>query len=390
MSRRRLALVSCRELLDPALSSTPAALAGGDERFLLASLAARGVAVDVLAWDAAAVDWRAYDLVLVRLTWDYSRSAGTAARFAAWLRRLRGEGVRVLNDPRLLEWNADKAYLRALASRGVPTIPTDWLPARARAPDLAALLAARGWPGLIIKPCVSGGSRDTLRLRAGEGAAACARATRFLADMLATGADSAPAADAAGAAAVVGAAAFDAAAAPPGDAPAACDMMLQPYLPAVESDGELSVVVLDGRVTHAVRKRPRAGDFRVQEEFDAAHEAAEIDDATRALALRVVAAALAAATDEAVGPGEPPLAPPLVARVDFLRDERGGLLVLELELIEPCLMFGIDASSQRAASAAGAGSVPAAGAAGGSSGITSPAADWLAAAIERLLGEAEG
>jgi glutathione synthase/RimK-type ligase-like ATP-grasp enzyme len=115
------------------------------------------------------------------------------------------------------------------------------------------------------------------------------------------------------------------------------DVLVQPYLAAIESGGELSVVVIDGEVTHAVRKRPATGDFRVQEEFGGWAVAETPDAEVAALARWVV---------EATG------AEVLVARVDLLQDGAGSWQLAELELTEPDLFLAAaPAAAERLAAA---------------------------------------
>src|SRR5213079_2799779 len=101
------------------------------------------------------------------------------------------------------------------------------------------------------------------------------------------------------------------------------DLMLQPYLSRVETDGELSAIFIDGRLTHGVRKVPVPGDYRVQDDFGAKDFAIAFPDV--ALAQRVVDAA-------AIGTRL------LYARADFI-DSDHGLQLTELELVEPSLFF---------------------------------------------------
>jgi glutathione synthase/RimK-type ligase-like ATP-grasp enzyme len=99
------------------------------------------------------------------------------------------------------------------------------------------------------------------------------------------------------------------------------DVLIQPYVHAIETNGEVSIVCVDGAACHVVRKVPADGDFRSQEEHGAAVTVEELDDRHRALA----AAALSAIGTR-----------PLYARVDAV-DTDGGLRIMELELIEPTL-----------------------------------------------------
>jgi len=107
------------------------------------------------------------------------------------------------------------------------------------------------------------------------------------------------------------------------------DLMVQPFLPAIATEGELSLVFIAGGFSHAVRKRPKPGDFRVQEEHGGTAEREEISPDL----VRQAAQALAAAPE-----------PPLYARVDGVVLD-GTLMVMELELVEPMLYFGWSAAS---------------------------------------------
>ena len=103
----RLALATCAAL--PALDP--------DSATLLGPLEALDVHVTVAAWDDPAVDWAAFDLVVVRSTWDYTLDR---TAFLAWAAAV----PRLLNPLPVLTWNTDKHYLRDLAAAGVPVVPT--------------------------------------------------------------------------------------------------------------------------------------------------------------------------------------------------------------------------------------------------------------------------
>jgi glutathione synthase/RimK-type ligase-like ATP-grasp enzyme len=101
--------------------------------------------------------------------------------------------------------------------------------------------------------------------------------------------------------------------------------LIQPYLPAIESEGELSLFYLGGRYSHAVRKVPRSGDFRVQPEYQGVITAVE-----PAADEREAAEAILAAVEDRL----------LYARVDLVRGLEGRPVLMELELVEPDLYLG--------------------------------------------------
>jgi glutathione synthase/RimK-type ligase-like ATP-grasp enzyme len=102
--------------------------------------------------------------------------------------------------------------------------------------------------------------------------------------------------------------------------------MIQPYLSSLEREGETSLVFVAGELLHGLRKRPERGDFRVQPQYGGTHEAIDPDPG----AIEIARAAIAAAPAE-----------PLYARVDLVRDDEGGLRLIELELIEPNLYIDV-------------------------------------------------
>lgn len=254
-----------------------------DDRLLAHALSARGAVVQAIPWSDGSARWEAFDAVVVRSCWDYFLRAD---EFHTWLDRLERDGARVMNDVRTLRWNADKTYLRALADRGVPIVPTRWLD-RGSSESLAELRRATGWSELVVKPTVSGGAHRTWRAAPD----AEPRDEVRLAAMLHDGA-----------------------------------MMVQPLLDEIERDGEWSLLFFAGSYSHAVLKRPRVGDFRVQREHGGSLEPAEPSREVIAAAGRVLAG---------IPFGEEP---PLYARVDGCV-VHGELWLMELELLEPELFL---------------------------------------------------
>ena len=260
-----------------------------DDRLLADALSARGVSVHAVPWSDPAARWSAFDAVVVRSPWDYFLRAG---EFHRWLDQLERERARTHNDVRILRWNADKSYLRDMAARGIPVIPTRWL-AAGSATSLVELRRETGWSELVVKPTVSGGAHRTWRASGDPQQADDAR----LARMLDGGA-----------------------------------VMVQPFMGEIERDGEWSLVFFAGRYSHAVLKRPRTGDFRVQREHGGTLEAVEPSAAVIEAAARTVAA---------IPFGE---GPPLYARVDGCV-VNGELLLMELEVLEPELFLRCAAES---------------------------------------------
>jgi len=268
-----------------------------DDRVAVAALEARGAEVRAAVWDDPGVAWGAFDAVVVRSCWDYHLRL---AEFEGWLARLVARGVAVRNPPAVIRWNARKRYLLDLAARGVSTLPTVLLPvggSDALGAALAALAAddpAR-WRDVVVKPAVSASAFLTVRVRVGT------HADEGVADALRG---------------------FDA-------LPAGSEVLVQPFAPSVAEIGETSLVYLGGRFSHAVTKRPAAGDFRVQEELGGSSRAADAPAALVAWGEGVLDAAGALC--------DVPVAEITYARVDVLAEAAPRLM--ELELVEPSLFL---------------------------------------------------
>jgi hypothetical protein len=253
-----------------------------DDELALGPLKDRGITAEPAVWDDPDVDWAAYDLAVIRSTWDYYPRR---AEFLAWAQRV----PRLANPPAVLAWNTDKRYLRELAVAGVPTTPTTWIePGQEWTPP------AEG--EVVVKPAISGGGLDTGRydLTDPHERDLAARHAGRLAD-------------------------------------AGRPVMVQPYLAAVDEHGETALLWLGGRYSHAIRKGamltgPDVGVEGLYREEQIT--AREPSPEQVAVAERVLAAV----------PFDP--ADLLYARIDLVPDGAGAPLLLEIELTEPSLFLG--------------------------------------------------
>ncbi|BFI94884.1 MAG: ATP-grasp domain protein [Rhodanobacter sp.] len=248
-----------------------------DDAHFVATLARLGVHSVPCIWNDPDVDWTRFDAVLIRTVWDYFQRY---PQFLQWLDTLDALGVPTVNDSRLLRWNSDKRYLLELARHGVEIIPTR-LAHTAQLPS--ALQAMRGQDA-VVKPAVSGGAWRTLRGSADD--PAFAQAVAALPDS---------------------------------------DWLVQPFVAEIQRDGEWSLLFFDNDYSHAVRKRPKAGDYRVQGEHGGSAELANAPTAALAGARSVLAAVQRAGH-----------AMPAYARIDGVMQD-GRFLLMEAELIEPFL-----------------------------------------------------
>jgi len=262
-----LALISARDHVDDA------AVVDGP---LINALAKRDVNVTVACWDDHTVNWGRFDAAVVRTVWNYQHHRDT---FLATIDTIATQ-TQLINPAPLIRWNTHKNYLVDLEEQGAPVIQTVIVP-RGSDVTLDTLARMHGFEHLIIKPAVGAGGRNVTH---GDEATL---ADTFL-DLLRSE-----------------------------------DMVVQPYVDTVATDGELSVIVCGNTVSHAVRKTPPPGDFRAHERYGARYRAVTPTAAEAALALWLVAA----------------LHPhtPTIARIDLLADANHTLYVSEVELTEPNL-----------------------------------------------------
>lgn len=254
---------------------------------LLAALAARDVDAVPVVWSGDA-DWASYDLVVVRSCWDYT---GRRAEFLAWAACV----PRLANPVDVLTWNTDKRYLAELAAAGVPVVPTTFVAPGER-------FAVPGYEH-VVKPTVSAGARDTRRFPAGASSAAHA------AGLLEAGRE----------------------------------VMVQPYVAAIEGAGETALVSFRGVHSHAIRKAPVLVGGTAVPPDAVGITATTASPAELALAERVL--------------GLAPGGPLLYARVDLVPGPDGPLL-MELEVAEPSLFLGHAAGAADRLAAAVVASLP--------------------------------
>jgi O-ureido-D-serine cyclo-ligase len=256
-----------------------------------------GAAASTPVWDDPSVDWRQFDLAVLRSTWDYCERID---EFLAWADRCACE-TRFLNAPELVRWSVDKHYLADLARHGVPVVPSRYVephddPARefsefldSDPPALHAGTIDR-FDQFVIKPSVGAGSRDAARYHRSDRERALAHVARLNAD--------------------------------------GRSVLLQPYLERVDHHGETAMVFFEGQWSHAIRKGPLLklgagiiGGFIAPETITRREpDAAEM--------------AVAAAAHAAIPGPVPPY-----GRIDLIRGDHDEPLVLEMELGEPSLFF---------------------------------------------------
>ncbi len=247
-----------------------------EDQLLQNALARAGYSSVRLDWADPDADWSGFRCAVFRTTWDYYERI---PEFSGWLDRIEPQ-TRLYNPASLIRWNMDKHYLADLKSRDVPVVPSLFLEA-GTAPDLSRLLEKAGWGEAVVKPCISGGARHTWRVDRDNARELSAAIEPLMAHE---------------------------------------SFMLQPFIEDVLYTGEVTLMIIGGRYTHAVRKVAKPGDFRVQDDHGGTVHHWEPTSGQVEIAERAMAACPS---------------PPAYGRVDLVRDERGQWLVMELEIIEP-------------------------------------------------------
>src|SRR6267142_3123359 len=256
-----------------------------DDRVAAAEFERLGAEVVPVVWSETKADDIRCDLLVIRSCWDYHLRPQD---FLHWTSEV-SRRITVLNPPVLLRWNADKRYLREIEAAGFP-IPTTIVLEPGSVTDPAALPRAHGMETTILKPAISASAYGTFLLS--DNAPAHPGVRELLRDRT---------------------------------------MILQEFVPEVRMRGEWSLIFLGAEFSHAVRKLPAGGEFRVQREYGGSAEAAPPPPE----ALRLSSQLIQKFAGEA-----------LYCRVDLVEAERGWLL-MELELIEPDLFFSLNESAAR-------------------------------------------
>lgn len=259
-------LVTCAQLPAP----------DPDTPLLAAALRDAGCSVAVDDWRDRAVEWKDAPLTVLRSPWDYVDALDDFLEWASAVAACSS----LWNPLEVVRWNTHKSYLLDLDAQGAPTVPTVVLLGGSAA-SLAAIGDAREWPVVVVKPAVGVGAHGAGRYDATD-----ERGQAHLDALLGRG-----------------------------------DALVQPFMSSIEQHGETSLIMIDGRAHHAVRKRPAAGDFRVQVNWGGTEAVTAPDDALVGLGERVHAA-LPAHT--------------LYTRVDVVRDD-DTWRIIEVEATEPSL-----------------------------------------------------
>jgi len=251
-----------------------------EDRLLTEALEKLGCRVIRKSWSDPNFDWSSTKSCIFRTTWDYHERY---EEFSNWLEENSGK-MHFINPIETIKWNIDKHYLKDLAQQDIRIPPTLFIE-QGYNTNLSKLFEQSGWEEAILKPVVSGAARHTYKLNAEN----IAEYESIFQKVISTE-----------------------------------SMMLQAFQKRISTDGEMSLMIFGGKYSHAVLKKAKQGDFRVQDDFGGTVSDYTPTDEEIKFAEKAVMACS-------------PL--PVYARADIFHDNDNQLALGEIELIEPELWF---------------------------------------------------
>lgn len=247
-----------------------------EEQLLKTALEKQGLTVEITYWDNPSYDWSKTNSVFFRTIWDYFEKF---EEFLKWLDEVKQQ-THLINSYELVKWNIDKHYLKDLNQKGVQTVPTYFAKQHTKE-SLFDVSKKMGWNNMVIKPAISAAAFKTFKIVQDELDTQEELFQELLKDR---------------------------------------DMLVQPFFETISSFGEASLMIFDGKFSHAILKKAKEGDFRVQDDFGGiVHDYSPSSDEI-AFALKVFKACDSM---------------PLYGRVDIVWDVEKNIYLSELEIIEP-------------------------------------------------------
>lgn len=251
-----------------------------EDQLIIEALEAKGLKVHRTNWDNPDFDWSSTEYVLFRAIWDYF---DRFPEFSKWLKET-SKKTKMINPSEQIVWNMDKHYLKNLEDNGVNIVKTDFVEIGDNR-SLKQTIADTGWEHVILKPAVSGGARHTYKIKPGESDQHEAIFKILIKEEA---------------------------------------MLLQPFQKNIMEKGEVSFMVFGGEYSHAVLKKAKAGDFRVQDDHGGTVHDYEASPEEIVFVQNVMAQCNTI---------------PVYGRVDVTWDNDDKLALVELEIIEPELWF---------------------------------------------------
>ena len=254
-----------------------------EDELVINALEGKDLSVIKKDWNDPNFNWNNTRSVLFRSTWDYFDNF---EQFKKWFDKTRNTCL-MINSSETIEWNLDKHYLLDLQKHQIP-IPNSEFIQRESSVDLSLLMQEKNWNEIVVKPTISGAAKNTYRLKKED-------INQFDSTWKKLTYQE--------------------------------DFIVQEFQNNVIKKGEVAMMVIGGKYTHAVLKKAKEGDFRVQDDFGGS--IAKYSPSEKMVKLAEKCTGILSAI-------------PSYARVDIIWDNSGDLAVSELELIEPELWFRLN------------------------------------------------
>jgi glutathione synthase/RimK-type ligase-like ATP-grasp enzyme len=271
----KIALLTCKKLPD----LTP------QDQLLIPELKKHNIDVTAVIWDNSTINWNDFDYLIFRNTWDYFEKEN---EFNLWLDQIEKLGIKTLNPLAIIKQNKHKFYLREMEQQGIKIIPTVFVDKRTEL-NLAELTPTH-WKKTVLKPAFSAGSYLTEVFETADTERISTQYKNIASQK---------------------------------------ELLLQQFMPEIQSVGETSLIFFNKKFSHAVNKKPVPGDFRIQVQFGGIYRLIHPD------------AELIAEAQKIVNTFAGKL---LYARVDGIVIDN-KLHLMEVECIEPDLYFNLSEGS---------------------------------------------
>jgi len=251
-----------------------------EDQLLFDALTKKGLKVCKKDWADADFDWNTTKLAIFRTTWDYFERFN---EFFIWLENTKNK-TNFINSSEIINWNIDKHYLQDLSKNGINIASTLFIE-KGETNTLTELLQKTKWKEAVIKPAISGAARHTYRINTKN----YKEYESIFRELIGK----------------------------------EC-VLFQEFQINIETQGEISLIMIGGEYTHAVKKIAKKGDFRVQDDHGGTVEQYIATESEIEFAIKCIKKC--------------PYSP-IYARVDVVYDNNNKLSLSELELIEPELWF---------------------------------------------------
>ena len=257
------------------------------DKLLIEPMSKLGWIAEEVSWRNEKVDWKEYEAVIVRSTWDYQNHF---EKFIEVLEKINNSSAHLENNLELMKWNMNKNYLFDLEQKGVKIVDTVW-EKNFNSNSSHEYFNKLNTDEIIIKPNISANADNTFRLTKENFKEHFPKLKKIF---------------------------------------AAREFMVQPFLKNIIDEGEYSLFFFSGYFSHSVLKKPKKKDFRVQEEHGGNIQPIKISSEIILIAENIIKKLSTI---------------PLYGRVDLVRTSRNEFALMELELIEPSLYLNKDEKS---------------------------------------------